>query len=67
MTRDRIIQSLTRIEDAESLSANANATTSVSDGIAFLHVRSTLDILADALLIKAGIVDTVKWREVKDE
>lgn len=61
----RIVQSLTRIEDAETLIAEVGAVTSVSDGPAFLRVRARLDILANELLVQAGIDDPRRWREVK--
>ena len=61
----RIVQYLTRIEDAEMLIAEVDAVTSVSDGPAFLRVRARLDILANELLVQAGIDDPRRWREVK--
>lgn len=65
-TRDRVVAALTRIEDAEMLIAEAGAVTSVSDGPAFPRVRARLDILANELLVQAGIKDPQRWREVKE-
>lgn len=64
-TERNVIQTLTRIEDAETLIAEVGAVTSVSDGPAFLRVRARLDILANELLVQAGIDDPRRWREVK--
>jgi hypothetical protein len=59
LTRDAIVQFLTRIEDAEML-----AWSMAQDKPRV--VQNALDIERCALLLRAGI-DPDKWREVKDE
>jgi hypothetical protein len=62
--RDKIIQSLTRIEDAEMLDATIAA--EYQDTWYQRRERAALSRAYVALLKLAG-VDPAKWREVKDE
>jgi hypothetical protein len=61
--RDKIVQSLTRIEDAEMLLLAGDGSWSNDYGEGFRASSTSAGI---GLLRKAGI-DPDKWREVKDE
>lgn len=61
--RDKIVQSLTRIEDAEMLIECGEGSWSNPYGQGYRNAHAEAGI---GLLIKTGI-DPAKWREVKDE
>lgn len=70
--RDKIVQSLTRIEDAEMLMGRVTeasktlAYPGMDDNIVASTVRDFYVFDVDRLLVLAG-VNPAKWREVRDE